>query len=86
MPPSTLPAAPEQHRKEADISLFPFFLPEMGQECGREKASGLAYSLMVDGPGSLRTGVAHRHQLEKTLENPLDSKEIKLTNPKGYQP
>ena len=24
--------------------------------------------------------------LEKTLENPLDSKEIKPVNPKGYQP
>ena len=24
--------------------------------------------------------------LEKTLESPLDSKEIKLVNPKGYQP
>ena len=24
--------------------------------------------------------------LEKTLESPLDNKEIKLVNPKGYQP
>ena len=63
---------------------FPF--PEVSQEFGREKPSGLAYSLMVDGLGNLRTGVDHRHQLKKILENPLDCKEIKLVSPKGYQP
>ena len=29
---------------------------------------------------------AHKIKLEKTFERPLDSKEIKLVNPKGNQP
>ena len=84
-PPHFLQHQSSTEERQTSPHCFCSSFPEIGQEFGREKASGLAYSLMVDGPGSLRTGVAHRHQLEKTLENPLDCKEIEVVNPKPSQ-
>ena len=50
------------------------------------KAITLNYFLLERQQPCILHHLNHAMQLEKTLERPLDSKEIKLVNPKGNQP